>query len=109
MVLSFRYSALSAAQYLASADWASAANGMTSDAQIMNVVRDFMTSSQEARLQKLSPVGSIENPHKHTREQACRHADSILAFDKLTFNLGPSQLAPEDRKKVREGISRAKD
>jgi hypothetical protein len=107
--LSFRYSALSAAQYLASADWASAANGMTSDAQIVNVVRDFMTSSQEARLQKLSPVGSIENPHKHTGEQVCRDADSIIAFDKLTFNVGPSQLAPEDQKKVRDGISRAKD
>jgi hypothetical protein len=54
-------------------------------------------------------VGSIENPHKHTGEQICRDADSIIAFDKLTFNVGPSQLAPEDQKKVRDGISRAKD
>jgi hypothetical protein len=30
-------------------------------------------------------------------------------IDKLTFNLGSSQLAPEDQKKVTEGISKAKD
>src|SRR5476651_2378407 len=30
-------------------------------------------------------------------------------IDKLTFNLGPSQLAPEDQKKVQEGAAKARD
>src|SRR5471030_1853241 len=29
-------------------------------------------------------------------------------IDKLTFNLGPSQLAPEDQKKVQEGAAKAR-
>jgi hypothetical protein len=30
-------------------------------------------------------------------------------IDKLTFNVGPSQFAPADQKKVQEGVSKAKD
>ena len=30
-------------------------------------------------------------------------------IDKLTFNLGPEQLAETDRKKIREAVARARD
>jgi hypothetical protein len=30
-------------------------------------------------------------------------------FDKLTFNLGPEQLAEADRKKIQEAVARARD
>ncbi|MEO8676890.1 MAG: arylsulfatase, partial [Casimicrobiaceae bacterium] len=75
--------------------------------------RDFATEKLDHTIPFLIPLDETFDVGVDTRTPVDFSYDVPFRFngkiDKLTFKLGPSQLAAEDQKKVDEAIARARD